>query len=134
MLKPYGICAAILFSALAFSILHFNLYLFLAIFMLGILFAAIRLLTGSIWACIFAHFSNNLWAITLPLIKMPQIAENILSGIFIILFPLLFAMLLKYTSYHSEKRAFPPLRPGFSPELAICLVLFTAISILNLLI
>ena len=129
MLKPYGLAAAILFSALAFAILHFSLYSFPAIFMLGILFAAIKLLTGSIWACIFAHFSNNLWAITLPLIKMPQIADAVVSGIFVILFPLLFVMLLKFTSYTPEKRAFPPRKTGFSPELAICLVLFTAILI-----
>ncbi len=49
----------ILGSAFFFSIMHFNVYGFISIFMAGILLAVIYNLTGSIWCSIAAHMFFN---------------------------------------------------------------------------
>lgn len=54
-----GIHGAVAFSALAFSLMHFEFYNTLAIFFMGLVLGYIYFFTQSIWACIAAHFINN---------------------------------------------------------------------------
>lgn len=124
LLKTYGTATAILISALAFAVMHYDIHSFLSIFMLGILFSAIRLLTGSIWASVFAHFSNNFWAITLPLIKLPDFFDIVLVITAIVMFPLLFIFFLGNAKYTVTNDTFSKRKPEFSIEMLICLIIF----------
>jgi len=58
----WGATAGVLLSAFLFAFIHADLVLFLPIFAMGILFAVLYRLTGSIWAPIWLHMVNNLWA------------------------------------------------------------------------
>lgn len=54
-----GIHGAVVFSALAFALMHFEFYNTLAIFFMGLMLGYIYVYTQSIWASIAAHFINN---------------------------------------------------------------------------
>ncbi|HRP40030.1 MAG TPA: type II CAAX endopeptidase family protein [Chitinophagales bacterium] len=54
-----GIHGAVVFSALAFSLMHFEFYNTFAIFFMGLVLGYIYYFTQSIWASIAAHFVNN---------------------------------------------------------------------------
>ena len=132
MLKPYGIVVSMVVSALAFTILHMDLYSFIIIFMLGMLLSAVKILTGSIWACVLVHFSNNLWAVVSTFInahdmKTAIIAINILS---VILFPAAFLMLVGKTRKNViGYKEFKKKKMGFSLEMLICLLLFAGMTV-----
>lgn len=59
----YGRKFAILMSSFVFAMSHFDIQNFVAPFLLGILFANLMELTGSIYAPIISHFTNNIIAI-----------------------------------------------------------------------
>lgn len=59
----YGAKISILFSAFVFAIFHFDIQNFIAPLLLGIVFGNLLNLTGSIFACIVAHFTNNVIAL-----------------------------------------------------------------------
>jgi membrane protease YdiL (CAAX protease family) len=54
-----GVHGAVVFSALAFAVMHFEFYNTLAIFFMGWILGYIFYFTQSIWASIAAHFINN---------------------------------------------------------------------------
>lgn len=126
MLKPYGLVVSVLASAFAFSMLHFDVYSFLTIFMLGILLAAVRLLTGSIWACVLMHFANNLTAVlSVSLLNEKNIPVFVLIYILaMIIFPTGIYYLLKKQSKTLTLRNFPKKKPEFSIAMCICVFLF----------
>ncbi|RVU54905.1 type II CAAX endopeptidase family protein [Anaerosphaera multitolerans] len=59
----YGGKFAIVMSSLVFALFHFDIQNFVAPFLLGILFGNLLELTGSLFAAILGHFTNNLIAI-----------------------------------------------------------------------
>ncbi|MDY2986290.1 MAG: CPBP family intramembrane glutamic endopeptidase [Peptoniphilus sp.] len=59
----YGPKFAIFMSALVFALFHFDIQNFLAPLLLGIMFGNFLELTGSIFACMIAHFVNNVIAL-----------------------------------------------------------------------
>lgn len=135
MLKPYGIAVSMTVSALAFTILHFDIYSFLIIFMLGMLLSAVKILTGSIWACVLMHFSNNLAAIISAFIISEQMTTalttvNIAS---LILFPVcLILMIKKMTDNVTGFRDVQKKKAGFSIEMVICLAVFAGTAVLDI--
>ncbi len=64
----------ILFSAIVFSLMHFNIYGFVSIFIAGILLALIYTLTGSLWCSILAHISFNGLQIVLTYVGKDNVA------------------------------------------------------------
>lgn len=58
----YGRKFAIAMSAFIFALFHFDIQNFVSIFMLGILFANLLDLTGSIFGAMLGHFTNNVIA------------------------------------------------------------------------
>lgn len=58
-LKPYSKNAAILISAVTFSLMHQNPMQLLYAFAAGIVFGIVYVETDSIWCCIAIHFVNN---------------------------------------------------------------------------
>ena len=50
---------AILLTAAVFSIIHFDLFNFMPRFLMGLLLGYIFYYSGTIWASIMAHFTNN---------------------------------------------------------------------------
>ena len=57
--------SALLFSALAFGAFHFSLYKFLPTAVLGLLFGAIALQSGSVWPSMLMHALNNALVVVL---------------------------------------------------------------------
>lgn len=66
---------AILFSALIFALIHFQLHNFLAIFFMGVLLAYIYHITQNIWLSIAAHLFNNGMIVILSYISHLGIIE-----------------------------------------------------------
>ncbi|MGZ4134993.1 MAG: CPBP family intramembrane glutamic endopeptidase, partial [Tumebacillaceae bacterium] len=64
----YGNVIGVLGSAFLFSLIHADLVLFVPIFLMGILFGILRLLTKSLWAPIWLHALNNFYASLLDLL------------------------------------------------------------------
>ena len=126
MLKPYGIVVSMLVSAFAFAILHFSAYSVPVIFMMGILLAAVKLLTGSLWACIFVHFSNNFISLIANLIPENSgwLSEVIAAAAFL-LFPILLMRLLKKTRA-AQITDTKCKKVTFSPVMCVCLGIFAA--------
>ena len=131
MMKPYGISAAMLISALAFTLLHFSVYSFTIIFMLGVMMAAVRIMTGSMRACILMHFSNNLF--TLLMNYLPAENEFLAAAISILsfaFFPILTLRLLKKTEKNiSALTDVKTEKMTFSPAMCICLAVFAATTL-----
>ena len=131
-LKPYGVGTALVVSSLAFAMMHFDLYTFLIIFMLGMLLGAVRIMTGSVWASVLMHFSNNLGSILLLMIpkNMETQVSMILNPVSFIVFPLAFCLLLKNTSEIQPERI--RRKTEFSYEMIICIGVFCLISVLSI--
>ncbi len=71
-----GICAALL-SALLFAMLHFNIAQFPIYLLGGLIFAAVAMVTRSVFAAMVVHFLNNVYQLFVEgylfsLIKSPQ--------------------------------------------------------------
>lgn len=73
--KSWGIIAAIIISGIIFGLFHVQLGNILPLSALGILFAAVTYLSGSIWPAVVAHFINN-GAAVLMVTFYPQLAES----------------------------------------------------------
>lgn len=124
MMKPYGIAAAMAVSALGFAMLHFSICSLPVIFMMGLLFAAVRILTGSIWTCVLVHFSNNFLSLAVGYIPDESVAlTGVITAFAVILFPVLIMRLLKRT--HAELLTDTKTKHiTFSPEMCICMGIF----------
>jgi membrane protease YdiL (CAAX protease family) len=57
--KSWGLVAALLVSGACFSLVHFEWVGFLGLMEIGILLAALRIWSGSLWAAIIGHAVNN---------------------------------------------------------------------------
>lgn len=58
----YGSMIGVLASSFLFALIHADIVLFLPIFIMGILFGVLREITKSLWAPIWLHALNNLFA------------------------------------------------------------------------
>lgn len=133
LLKPYGIVVMVMFSALAFAMLHFSMTSFIVIFMIGVLLAAVKMMTGSIWACVLVHFSNNLAALIQEQISMNNTEMIIFEIIAALLFPFLVLHLInsskrKELTYQECKKI------EFSPSMIFSGVFFSAVIVADLII
>jgi len=97
LLKPYGLSVTLVTSAAAFSILHFDIRQIPVIFFLGVMLGVVRLLTGSLWACIFVHSANNFCSLILQILiaRSENFAYFALLGV--ILFPVFLLIFLRQT-------------------------------------
>lgn len=68
IVRKFGDGVAIIFSSLAFALMHGNFGQIPYTFCLGLALAFTRVVTGSIWPCIFIHFFNNSLALLLPFV------------------------------------------------------------------
>lgn len=69
--RKNGLVGAILFSALSFGIMHMNLNQFFYAFIIGMFFAKMVEVTGSMWSSVLAHFAFNTYSITMvQILKM----------------------------------------------------------------
>jgi membrane protease YdiL (CAAX protease family) len=57
--KSWGLVAALLVSSALFSLVHMEWVGFFGLMEIGLLFAALRIWTGSLWASVIAHAVNN---------------------------------------------------------------------------
>lgn len=127
MLKPYGVFVSVVVSALAFSLLHFEISSFLIIFMIGVIFAVLKIFTGSFWTCVVLHFANNFTAIINDIFIAHEMTEILfcLSAFSLIIFPIFMICLMKkykknIMKIKNEKKQ----KIRFSPEFCACAVLF----------
>lgn len=63
--RKNGLVGACIFSALAFGVMHMNLNQFFYAFVIGIFFAKMVEVTGSMWSSVLAHFAINTYSITM---------------------------------------------------------------------
>lgn len=63
LFRRYGVAVMIVYSSLAFAILHLTAQSFISIFFLGVMLGIIRITSGSIYASIIAHSVVNLYAL-----------------------------------------------------------------------
>lgn len=69
--RKNGLVGACLFSAVAFGVMHMNLNQFFYAFVIGLFFARMVEVTGSMWSSVLAHFAFNTYSITVTqLLKM----------------------------------------------------------------
>jgi membrane protease YdiL (CAAX protease family) len=57
--RPLGSLAAVAATALLFALMHLDPYRFVFTFVLGLVFGALRLRTGSLWPSVLAHLTLN---------------------------------------------------------------------------
>lgn len=128
MLKTYGQIAAMLVSALAFAMLHFSMYSLPIIFMMGVLLSTVKILTGSLGACMLVHFSNNFFSLLTGFIPEESVAmHGIINFAAFALFPLLIMRLLK--KCEPEFIGGGNKKIKFSPIMCVCIALFAAVTI-----
>ena len=63
--RKNGLVGACVFSALAFGVMHMNLNQFFYAFVIGMFFAKMVEVTGSMWSSVIAHFAFNTYSITM---------------------------------------------------------------------
>lgn len=87
MVKKINPAMALIISALFFALVHMNIPQGINAFLLGIVIGAIYLNTGSIYLSIFAHFVNNILAITISSLFMTIVGKYSMGvhGIFLII-------------------------------------------------
>lgn len=98
--KSWGIVTAILVSGLIFGLYHVQLTNLLPLATLGILFAVVTWLSGSIWPAIVAHFVNNgsmvLLATINPEMAFTDISAETLPPFWMLLLSILFTAAIGY--------------------------------------
>ena len=72
--RKNGLVGAMLFSAIAFGVGHMNLNQFLYAVVIGMFFAKMVEVTGSMWSSVLAHFAVNTYSISMvQIMKMAGI-------------------------------------------------------------
>lgn len=72
--RKNGLVGAMLFSAIAFGVVHMNLNQFLYAVVIGMFFAKMVEVTGSMWSSVLAHFAVNTYSISMvQIMKMAGI-------------------------------------------------------------
>lgn len=74
--KNMGFRKAAVFSALLFGMFHFNLGNLLSPIFLGLVFAYVTQVTGSIFPAMFGHFMNNAWAVLLSYLAGQMLTDE----------------------------------------------------------
>lgn len=131
LLKPYGVAIAVTMSALAFAMLHFSIHSFLVIFTLGIMLGMVRLLTGSIYAAMLMHFSNNFLALIMTTLGGENVWTVIIPGILVLLYPVLIFAFLRGTRMNVENIEYEKKMVEFSYEMLASFSIFIIVSMIN---
>lgn len=133
LLKPYGVAISVTMSALAFSMLHFSIHSFIVIFTLGLMLGMVKLLTGSIYAAIFMHFSNNFLALIMTTLGSQNVWTMIISGISVFLYPILIFAFLRSTRINAIEIEREKKRVEFSYEMIASFSIFILVSMITIL-
>lgn len=125
----YGSAAALVFSSLAFAIMHQSAQSFVVIFFLGMLLGTVRITTGSIFAAMLVHSLSNM----LSLAALSG-ADTALTTVIMLAAAVSFPFVLyAYMKKASECVRFPKTEKfaptGFSVALVIVCVLFVLFNI-----
>lgn len=123
LLRRYGVIKMLIFSSLAFALLHLNIQTMIPIFMLGLLLGTFRLTTESLAAPIVAHSANNFFV--LVLLYCPMSVQAMANVVLVVVLPILMYVYFRLcggkwcgnTSVRSEAN-------GFSVGLVLVLLIF----------
>ncbi len=133
LFKRYGIASMLLFSSLAFALMHQSAVTLIPIFFLGLLIGIVRITTGSVFACMVVHSASNLFSlIALYSGEMNFFVESFLVIILSVLFPILmWKFLTKYTNVAEGKETnyLNKSNPGISIGLILCCVFYIILNI-----
>jgi membrane protease YdiL (CAAX protease family) len=134
--KSWGLVAAVLVSSALFSLVHLEWVGFLGLMEIGLLFAVLRIWTGSLWASIIAHSVNNaiagvafLYGYQDPDVPTPAWMLVIGAVLFVAGLAVLPKVLRKDLSYEEER--IPPNAPA-SVALAVVWGVAFAVGIVAL--
>ena len=95
---------AALISAVFFGIAHGNPIWFLVGFLAGLSLVWIYERTGSLFASILVHMTNNTLAYVTQMLPMDEILNYILCGAGLVVFPLAVFFIMKYNPKRQEER------------------------------
>ncbi len=129
LLERYGLLRAVIYSSLIFALMHLDPTSFVMVFCLGVIFALVKYMSGSIWPAVLMHASNNFLSLLLNLY-----ADNIsdFSEILLIFLSSMFAPVLFVLAMYvcrGKWRWWQGLvwRNNFSHKLSVAMVIFIAI-------
>lgn len=135
MLERYGVAAEIIFSGLAFALLHISAQSIFVLFFLGMLLGAVKKMTGSIFPSMIMHAVNNGASFLMSIVTQNGVLseENMLlpALLLLVMFPFLLVLLLKLCGKTDTGKFIykPQIKTGVSAGLilsiAVC-VLFNA--------
>ncbi|MDO4618100.1 MAG: type II CAAX endopeptidase family protein [Clostridia bacterium] len=129
LLRRAGDLWAIIFSALAFALIHINAVSIVQIFFMGMLLGVLRIRTGSVLAPILLHSISNF--MTFVTLNHTISYINVLTIASMAMFPILLWLFMERTEgvVKIKKRA---KSFGRSPAMAIVILVFLAINIYQL--
>lgn len=93
---------AIVISGLIFGIYHGNLLQFIYASILGMTFAYVLEITGSLWSCVLLHMGANIWSLVYPEIGMKLLDTPFVSVLFVIM-GILLAVMISGGQYFIQK-------------------------------
>lgn len=128
LFKRYGTVAMLIYSSLAFAMLHQSAATLIPIFYLGLLLGIVKITTGSIFACMVVHSASNLYSLILLYAgEMNGILEMLMLIVGIVLFPvLLWLYITRFADIHAWRFALVDKgsATGISVGFIICAVIF----------
>lgn len=132
MLEKYGIAAEILVSAIIFAMLHVSAQSMIAIFFIGMLFGAVKKVTGSIIPGMIMHCVNNGMSFAMTAVTenntVPQTVFVVWAAVLVATFPFMIVGFLKiYKDVDTHSFIFTPkmkkgLSVGLILSIAVCVV------------
>ena len=79
--RKNGICGAALLSGLLFGVTHLNINQLCYAFVIGVMFAFLVEVTGSMWSSMIAHFAVNTYSITvMKILSLAGVDVNAMAG------------------------------------------------------
>ena len=125
LFKRYGVTSMLIFSSLAFALLHQTASTLFHIFFIGLILGIIRITTNSIFSCMIVHALSNLFSFVLLYFEDLNVYINLfIVVISVILFPLLMWRHLTHSAYIGCTQASKKSSAGFSVALLLCCIVF----------
>lgn len=129
LMERYGLWTAVIFSSLIFALMHMDPTSFVVIFILGMVFALVKYVTGSLWTTIIMHAANNAIGY-FQYIYSDKISDNAYMLIFVItavLAPVMFMCIMRICRGKWKWWQGLVWRNIFRHKISVAMILFIAI-------
>lgn len=127
-LRKFGDLTAVVVSSVLCSLMHGNFIQIPYTLAMGFGLAVTRILTGSIWPCVFVHFTNNLIASLGEII--PETPFLIISLAYILLSIIFGSIALAYMKKRGAFLLIRDVPSTMKPSSRICRIIFSPVMII----